>query len=242
MYRILKPIPFLFVVLICFSAVAVSQGHSAGRLDMKERIFDFGLVPQESRVVHNFTLKNVGDAEVNITKVKSNCGCTTAPVDKNKIVPGDSTVMEVTFKSGKRTGKQEKHVNVTTDMEPRGLFRIVIQAWVETPTQRTPPLTAEPRIIDYAPPDMKHRGKAEVILKNNSDETLELEIVGFYEPLGHPELDDNSLKPGEKTKLVYDFNVVDNNKLEYGAVTLNAKGAETDLNYTVPITKVRVKK
>jgi hypothetical protein len=242
MSKLVKPVTFLAVILICFTTVAFSQAKSGGKLDMSERIFDFGLVPQESRVVHNFMLKNVGDAEVNITEIKSNCGCTTAPVDENKIAPGDSTVMEVTFKSGRRTGKQEKFVNVTTDMEPRGLFRIVIQAWVETPTQRTPPLTSEPRTIEYAPRDMKHRGKSEVTLKNNSDETLELEIAGYYEPLGHPELKGNSLKPGETAKLVYDFNVVDNNKLEYGAVTVNAKGEEIDLNYTVPITKVRVKK
>jgi hypothetical protein len=235
-------IAIVLISVLLLGAGIFAQTIKSGKLDLSERVFDFGLVPQESRLIHNFLLKNIGEDVLNILEVKPNCGCTAAPVQKRKLEVGDSTIMEVTFKSGKRTGNQEKHVDLTTDMQPRGLFKVKIKAWVETPTQKTPDITAEPRSIEYTPPDMKNEGSAKIQIQNNSEMDYQLSIVGFSEELGQPKLKSDKLKAGQKTELVYEFKALESLKILYGSVTLNAKSAETDFNYSIPITRLRPEK
>ena len=60
-------------------------------LAIEEDSFDFGYVPQRSKIAHVFWLKSVGDETLKITKVTPGCGCTKAPLEKSELAPGDST-------------------------------------------------------------------------------------------------------------------------------------------------------
>ena len=60
--------------------------------------YDWGVVtdlaaPLKSRI----ELKNVGTQEVVIDEVKPTCGCTLAPLEKNRLQPGESTFMNITL-------------------------------------------------------------------------------------------------------------------------------------------------
>ncbi len=59
------------LVLVCLLAVlwSGSQAEAAPHLTIKESKFNFGYVPQHSKVTHRFWLYNTGDDTLRITKV-----------------------------------------------------------------------------------------------------------------------------------------------------------------------------
>lgn len=83
-----------------------------GTLRLMEEDFDFGHVPQNCKVTHTFVLKNVGDDTLFINKVQPGCGCTSAPLTKSVLPPGDRVPVDVTFNAGKMSGPVRKTVTV----------------------------------------------------------------------------------------------------------------------------------
>ena len=227
-------------LLFGFSLLTAQGVKKSGRLDLRERVFDFGIVPREAKVVHDFVLKNVGNDTLKILDIKAGCSCTTAPVEKRVLGVNDSTTMPVTFSTGRASGNTEKGVKITTDMEPRGLFPLSIKAYVESPTMKTPDLTSEPRTLEYTPPDIEAEGTAEVELVNNSDKELSIKIVDYTDELGQAKLNDDKIKPGKKSKLEFEFVPMSNMKTVNGSVTLEVhSGDETLMRYSIPIVRQR---
>lgn len=230
----------LFVILYVLITSAPADNTKTGKLDLSERIFDFGMVPREAAMTHDFLLKNVGNDTLRITKIKPTCGCTTAPVRKKVLAVGDSTVMEVTFKSGRISGSTIKAINVTTDMKPRGLFPVKIQAYVESPTMKPPKFYAEPRQIEYQPEKISASGSGKTVLKNEYDYDVEATIVDYSDEIGAVKLSSNKISAGSNAELIFSFAELSSQKELNGSVTLEINGGENgSYRYTVPVVRKR---
>jgi hypothetical protein len=230
----------IFTLLLTAGLLYGQGSQKSGRLDLQERVFDFGMVPREAKVVHDFVLKNVGNDTLKILDIKAGCACTTAPVGKKVLAVNDSTIMPVTFSTGRASGNTEKGVKITTNMEPRGLFPLAIRAYVESPTMKTPALTAEPRTMEYTPPDPEEKGTEKVELANNGDMELTLKIVDYTVKLGEPKLKDSKIKPGKKGTLEFEFAPMRNMRPVNGSVTLAVlDGDDLVMRYTIPVIRDR---
>lgn len=62
-----------------------------------------------------FQFENTGSSPLEITKIKSSCGCTTTQLDKKLYLPGESGEIVATFEFEGRTGRQTKVVDVYVD-------------------------------------------------------------------------------------------------------------------------------
>jgi hypothetical protein len=82
---------------------------------VQQKVHDFGDVKQGESVNTNFIVSNSGGDLLEIKDVRATCGCTVAKPDNNKLNPGESTKIGVTFNSKGRRGHQEKHIRVTTN-------------------------------------------------------------------------------------------------------------------------------
>lgn len=81
---------------------------------------NFGVVKAETPNTTVFTVKNVGKNPLIIENVEASCGCTTPKKPEKPILPGQSDVIEVTFKSNPgQLGGQKKVVTVTANTEER---------------------------------------------------------------------------------------------------------------------------
>jgi len=238
-----KPAMILFSLLFILNlmiTIAPAQEAKSGKLDLSERIFDFGMVPREATMRHDFTLKNIGTDTLRITKIKPTCGCTTAPVDKKILAVGDSTIMELTYKSGRSSGSTAKTINVTTDMAPRGLFPVRIQAYIESPTMKPPKFYAEPRQIGFKPENMSSTGSAKTILKNENEVDLTLSVVDYSDEMGAVELSSDKVAAGSNVELTFNFAESSAEKQTNGSVTLEVRGSEDGpFRYTVPLVRQR---
>ncbi len=78
--------------------------------------YDWGLVSYKDNPLKAIVvIKNTGDAVLEITKVKPACGCTTAPLNKSTLKPGDTTAINITLRIGNRASSVHKTVRIASN-------------------------------------------------------------------------------------------------------------------------------
>jgi hypothetical protein len=86
--------------------------------EFAEEEFDFGLIEEGEVVIHDFKFTNTGDVPLVISAAQGSCGCTVPDYPRTPIAPGAEGVINVSFDSNKRGGKQEKTVTLTANTVP----------------------------------------------------------------------------------------------------------------------------
>ncbi len=104
----------LMILFVIFTSVISAQLMSP-KLIIQQSEYDFGDIKQGEKVSHVFVLTNTGGDLLTITNVRPSCGCTAALPEKNKLAPGESTNLKVTFNSSGRSGKQKKLITITSN-------------------------------------------------------------------------------------------------------------------------------
>ncbi len=117
----LRTVRYLLVIGLTLGAVSEwataqqEETKTAPRLEAENLEWDFGTVWQGEPLEHIVTLKNVGDAPLEITEVKSSCGCTTPSKPKSPLMPGESDKLTVSYNSKSKMGKANQTITLTTN-------------------------------------------------------------------------------------------------------------------------------
>jgi hypothetical protein len=170
------------IAIICILAaglmLTVSSVWSAPNLVIPEGEFNFGWVPQHSKVSHTFELKNLGDDTLRITRVIPGCGCTKAPLNKDVLAVGETAELEIIFSTGRYNGKVSKSPKVETN-EGRAPKRVRIISNVTSRPDSTTPLVMNPYKLDISQSGEKTRDRITFTISNVSDEDLNIELIAF---------------------------------------------------------------
>lgn len=96
--------------------------------------FDFGKIPQGATVSHIFQLKNTGGDSVVVQNVRTNCGCTKAPIEKTVAYAGETIPIELRFNSRGYRGKSTKSANVNLFIAEQNTpaFRLSFSTFTDT--------------------------------------------------------------------------------------------------------------
>ncbi len=78
----------------------------------------------QSPVKKKLKLYNAGDKNLVFKKVNPSCGCTTAPLDKDTLSPGDTATVDITFHLPNHRGKARKAIQIVTN-DPDKRERII---------------------------------------------------------------------------------------------------------------------
>jgi hypothetical protein len=120
-----------------FSKLSGEDLASAPVVVFNSTDFDFGSIPGNAKVEHDFTLTNKGKSDLLIRKVNATCGCTVVHPSKTVIPPGESTSIHVTYNPQGRSGADKKAVTVITNDPIRSKSILWIKALVENPLPQT---------------------------------------------------------------------------------------------------------
>lgn len=93
--------------------------------------FDAGEVIEGAVISHSFSYINTGRVMLEKTDIKSTCGCTVAAPGKDKIAPGSTDSITVSFDTRGFTGRQEKKITLFANTRPRETH-FIIQADVKS--------------------------------------------------------------------------------------------------------------
>jgi hypothetical protein len=105
----------LVALIVAAFGAAPAQSQSAWAEKMfKEGLSrDFGSVPRGAQLAHRFVLTNIYAVRMEITSVKSGCGCVTAQAAKVSLEPRESTTIDVTMDARRFTGMKTVGITVT---------------------------------------------------------------------------------------------------------------------------------
>jgi hypothetical protein len=121
-----------------FSKLTAEEFASSAIAVFDTTAFDFGSVPGNSKVEHEFILTNIGKSDLYIRKVSASCGCTVVQPTKTTIPPGDSTFIKVTYNAQGHSGANKKAITVITNDPRKSKSILWIKALVEGPVSTTP--------------------------------------------------------------------------------------------------------
>ncbi len=95
-----------------------SEEKPMPKLVFEETTHDFGTIIRGEKLTYKFKFKNVGDADLVISKVSTSCGCTATHYPKEPVKPGQESYIEVVFNSVHKRGKQHKTVTILANTQP----------------------------------------------------------------------------------------------------------------------------
>ncbi|GEM_PF-994875 len=67
------------------------------RIEVTPELIEFGEISPTEKAVVEYRVRNAGGSPLEITRVSTSCGCTTAEVGKTTLLPGETTPLRVTF-------------------------------------------------------------------------------------------------------------------------------------------------
>ncbi len=79
---------------------------------------DFGTITQGKKVSFAFRFTNTGKSDLVISTASGSCGCTVPEYPKGPTAPGKEGIINVTFNSEGKEGKQEKTVTLIANTIP----------------------------------------------------------------------------------------------------------------------------
>jgi hypothetical protein len=114
------------------TSVAQQKAKSGPVMEIEPKDHDFGGVQQDQKLVHKFTVTNIGTEDLEIRRISTSCGCTAAILAESIVKPGESTTLEVILETRKYKGVIDKSVSVASNDRER-VRTIRVRAFVEVP-------------------------------------------------------------------------------------------------------------
>jgi len=203
-----------------------------GSLKVSELQWDFGYIPKGATVTHRFVLTNVGDKPMKIVKVKPACGCTSAPLTKDELGPGESTDLDVVFNSRGYTGKATKTVTINTDdsINPITTLQFTVDAGGAVPT-----LIFEPADVTFDSVAVGKKATKRLKITNNDIQAISLKVVEIPSDLVDAKLKKDRIGIGDADELT--VNLTNKNHTEgYFSKTLTLQvDGHVDYRVSLPV-------
>ncbi|MGE5307721.1 MAG: DUF1573 domain-containing protein [Deltaproteobacteria bacterium] len=125
----MKKILLLLVSVLLAGGYAYAQEQPADAPD--PYTWDFGTIPSNQPVSHDFTLANPLERTLKITGKTNSCECTASQIDKEEIAIGDCAKVMVTLNPAGYAGQDTtQFVYVNTDDPEHPIYKFTIKATV----------------------------------------------------------------------------------------------------------------
>lgn len=100
------------------SASGYDESAKMPAISFDKEQHDFGRLTQGENVSYSFKFTNTGKADLIIYGCSATCGCTVADYPHDRIKPGQSDYVKVSFNSTAKHGQQFQEVTVSTNAQP----------------------------------------------------------------------------------------------------------------------------
>lgn len=217
--------------------MALALGYVAGfnqasqaspKLRIGEEQFDFGYTMEGYPVMHRFWVYNTGDQPLKIERVRPSCGCTTVPLTKNVLEPGDSVGLELKFDTRRFKGQITKTASVETNDKSQPNAKLAFTANVG---KWEGAVIANPSVASL---DTLGKSSQVIALKNTSPNAYTISVVSPAPDFMSSSLSANELPPMGEVALT--LSATANAPIgEYNAsITLHLEGPVPH-NITIPV-------
>jgi uncharacterized membrane protein len=158
---------------------------------------DWGKVsPKDSPLKTKVKIKNTGNEQLVITNVKPSCGCTTAPLDKDKLNPGEVATVDVTFNVGSKAGVNSKTIRISSNDPKNSTIIYRLSADVQKEIEISPSYFA------FNQMEVGKKKTSKITIKNTSKKSITLsDLTKSPSDMEVNLKGKKTLKPGESMDL-----------------------------------------
>lgn len=210
----------------------ISKGTQP-RIEVSSDYFYFGYMPMNAIVQHVYWVRNTGSDTLRIITVKPGCGCTTAPISKDAIAPGDSAHLKVIFDSKNMTGKMVKDIDIFSNDPNKQSLAVKFFAVVNREHDF---VRAEPNVLRFSKFGAKDGKMVKTFdILNKFDTEIEVNLIEL--PAANFKIDKKSIKirPGNRAQFTIEqLQSVADEADVLTSVTFEFVGNETD-RITIPL-------
>ena len=138
----MKKVIYLLGIMLLMAGVAKAQDKGTVQMgpeiEFEKVVHDYGDVPYNGNGECEFRFTNTGTEPLLVQKPKSSCGCTIPSWPNEPILPGESDVIKVTYRTN-RAGNINKTVTVTSNAVKNSTVVLRIKGRVlDQPTEALP--------------------------------------------------------------------------------------------------------
>ena len=137
----MKKVIYMLGIMLLMAGVAKAQDAKpqlGPEIEFEKLVHDYGDVPYNGNGECEFRFTNTGTEPLLVQKPKSSCGCTIPSWPNEPILPGESEVIKVTYRTN-RVGNINKTVTVTSNAVKNSTVVLRIKGRVlEQPTEALP--------------------------------------------------------------------------------------------------------
>ncbi|MCX7875509.1 MAG: DUF1573 domain-containing protein [Melioribacteraceae bacterium] len=119
-----KELRLSFKCVVVDKSVAKDVNTKLPKLKLNKSEHDFGDVEEGKLVDTKIGFKNVGNAELIISEVKTSCGCTAALLSSKKLQPGESGNIRIELDTNGREGKLTRTIIIYSN-DPEGPNQVI---------------------------------------------------------------------------------------------------------------------
>ncbi|MFP4500296.1 MAG: DUF1573 domain-containing protein [Candidatus Hydrogenedentota bacterium] len=161
------------------------------QIAVDSEILDLGTVSNEERTHAKLTVRNTGQAPLELRGVKSSCACTIGeiPPESERIAPGDTGHIDIVFDPFRVPAfTSEKTVTIWSNGVANPTLTVTVKAAIEPEFEIDPPQIALGAVQKSALPVTKH-----MRLRQIQDAPVVLENVRMQDPTQTPGMNDLQL-------------------------------------------------
>ncbi|MDR2953816.1 MAG: DUF1573 domain-containing protein [Prevotella sp.] len=120
------------LLILVFSIILISSCTSKEKpeLRLSADIYDFGNIHKDSIYQGSTIIKNTGGTPLVIRSIEPDCGCTDVSLSKMTILPNDTSLMNFSFKTFNKYGKQENYICIIANTDSL-IHLLQINAYIE---------------------------------------------------------------------------------------------------------------
>lgn len=183
-----------YLIIIAFLITSINIFAQPKIQVVEGNTVDWGEVShKDNPLSREITIKNIGNEILKIREVKPSCGCTTAPLEKDELGPGEETVLPIKLKISGNAGSVTKTIRVSSNDPSNEKLMIKLHADVVRA------LVVEPTFIGFKDLQVGYESEGQVTIKNTSDEEISLwDFQARPENIKIHAEDKISIAPGEE--------------------------------------------
>ena len=137
----------LVLLLQIFGLTGPVFADQKPKLVIESAVHNFGTVSQGTKVSHDFTLRNAGDADLTIQRVVPSCGCTATSSSTDKVAPGANAQVHVEVDTTGFSGEKLKTVRLFTNDPTDPAAMLTMQGTIVPDIQIEPAKLVFPDVV-----------------------------------------------------------------------------------------------
>jgi len=205
-------ISIVILIMVIFFAIGYlvknmnSQFSGPPSLTVSEEIGDLGKIKPDEEQTHIFTLKNEGGETLIIERVQAPCGCTATMLSEERIPPGKTVQLEVTFNPRGYDGEVTQSVYIYSNDPENQRKRIAIKADVEHIP--SPEIELSSQIWDLSLVSRGDSSNFTLKIANQGDLNLDIESIDIPEHIHYDQellIFPKQLAPEEEVEISFTY-------------------------------------